>query len=38
MTQPREVDADLLRYNFAAPLVDEDAPITSEPDAVVAAR
>jgi broad specificity phosphatase PhoE len=28
----------LLRYNFAAPLIEEDAPITSEPDAVVAAR
>jgi broad specificity phosphatase PhoE len=28
----------LLRYNFAAPLVEEDAAITSEPDAVVAAR
>jgi broad specificity phosphatase PhoE len=28
----------LLNYNFAAPLVEEDAPITSEPDAVVAAR
>ena len=28
----------LVRYNFAAPLIDEQAPITSEPDAVVAAR
>jgi 2,3-bisphosphoglycerate-dependent phosphoglycerate mutase len=28
----------LVRYNFAAPLVHEDAPITSEPDAMVAAR
>jgi 2,3-bisphosphoglycerate-dependent phosphoglycerate mutase len=28
----------LLRYNFAAPLIEEDAPITSEPDAMVAAR
>ena len=28
----------LLRYNFAAPLVEQDAPITSEPDAMVAAR
>jgi broad specificity phosphatase PhoE len=28
----------LVRYNFAAPLVDEHAPITSEPDAMVAAR
>ncbi len=28
----------LLRYNFAAPLIEESAPITSEPDAVVAAR
>jgi broad specificity phosphatase PhoE len=28
----------LLRYNFAAPLVEEQAPITSEPDAMVAAR
>jgi len=28
----------LLRYNFAAPLVEESAPVTSEPDAMVAAR
>ncbi len=28
----------LLRYNFATPLLEESAPITSEPDAVVAAR
>ena len=28
----------LVRYNFAAPLLEEDAPITSAPDAVVAAR
>lgn len=28
----------LARYNFAAPLLEEHAPITSEPDAVVAAR
>jgi broad specificity phosphatase PhoE len=28
----------LVRYNFAAPLVDEAAPVTSEPDAMVAAR
>jgi broad specificity phosphatase PhoE len=28
----------LVRYNFAAPLIEEDAPITSEPDAMVAAR
>jgi hypothetical protein len=28
----------LVRYNFAAPLIEERAPITSEPDAVVAAR
>jgi len=28
----------LVRYNFAAPLLHEDAPITSEPDAMVAAR
>ncbi len=28
----------LLRYNFAAPLIEEHAPITSEPDAAVAAR
>jgi broad specificity phosphatase PhoE len=28
----------LLNYNFAASLVEEEAPITSEPDAVVAAR
>lgn len=28
----------LVRYNFAAPLIEEAAPITSEPDAMVAAR
>jgi broad specificity phosphatase PhoE len=28
----------LARYNFAAPLIEEDAPVTSEPDALVAAR
>jgi broad specificity phosphatase PhoE len=28
----------LVRYNFAAPLIEEEAPITSEPDAMVAAR
>jgi broad specificity phosphatase PhoE len=28
----------LARYNFAAPLTAEDAPVTSEPDAMVAAR
>jgi broad specificity phosphatase PhoE len=28
----------LARYNFAAPLVEEDAPLTSEPDAMVATR
>ena len=28
----------LVSYNFAAPLIEEDAPITSEPDAPVAAR
>ena len=28
----------LSRYNFAAPLLREDAPVTSEPDAMVAAR
>ena len=28
----------LSRYNFAAPLIEDEAPITSEPDAVVAAR
>jgi broad specificity phosphatase PhoE len=28
----------LTRYNFAAPLIEEHAPITSEPDAAVAAR
>ena len=28
----------LKRYNFAAPLIEEDAPITSAPDAMVAAR
>lgn len=28
----------LVRYNFAAPLIEEAAPITSAPDAMVAAR
>lgn len=28
----------LVRYNFAAPLIEEDAALTSEPDAMVAAR
>jgi broad specificity phosphatase PhoE len=28
----------LLRYNFAAPLLEEHAPLTSEPDAMVASR
>jgi probable phosphoglycerate mutase len=28
----------LVRYNFAAPLIEEQAPVTSEPDAMVAAR
>ncbi|MDB5699380.1 MAG: histidine phosphatase family protein [Alphaproteobacteria bacterium] len=28
----------LVRYNFAAPLIEEATPITSEPDAMVAAR
>jgi 2,3-bisphosphoglycerate-dependent phosphoglycerate mutase len=28
----------LVKYNFAAPLTDENAPITSDPDAMVAAR
>jgi broad specificity phosphatase PhoE len=28
----------LARYNFAAPLIEERAPVTSEPDAMVAAR
>lgn len=28
----------LVRYNFAAPLIEEAAPVTSEPDAMVAAR
>jgi broad specificity phosphatase PhoE len=28
----------LVRYNFAAPLIEEHAPITSEPDAMVATR
>jgi broad specificity phosphatase PhoE len=28
----------LIRYNFAAPLIEEAAPITSAPDAMVAAR
>ena len=28
----------LVAYNFAAPLIEEHAPITSEPDAMVAAR
>jgi len=30
--------ARLTRYNFAAPLIEEDAPVTSAPDAMVAAR
>ncbi len=29
---------ELLRYNFAAPLRDEDAPITAEPDGIVGTR
>jgi probable phosphoglycerate mutase len=28
----------LIRYNFAAPLIDDEAPVTSAPDAMVAAR
>lgn len=28
----------LVRYNFAAPLIEDAAPVTSEPDAMVAAR
>ncbi len=28
----------LIRYNFAAPLIEEAAPVTSEPDAMVATR
>jgi 2,3-bisphosphoglycerate-dependent phosphoglycerate mutase len=28
----------LVRYNFAAPLIEEAAPVTAEPDAMVAAR
>ncbi|HEX4736627.1 MAG TPA: histidine phosphatase family protein [Allosphingosinicella sp.] len=28
----------LVRYNFAAPLVEDKAPVTAEPDAMVAAR
>jgi hypothetical protein len=28
----------LVRYNFSAPLIDEAAPVTSDPDAMVAAR
>jgi broad specificity phosphatase PhoE len=28
----------LVRYNFAAPLIEEQAPVTSAPDAMVAAR
>jgi hypothetical protein len=28
----------LIRYNFAAPLIEEAAPVTSAPDAMVAAR
>jgi probable phosphoglycerate mutase len=28
----------LVRYNFAAPLIEEAAPVTTEPDAMVAAR
>jgi hypothetical protein len=28
----------LVRYNFAAPLIEEAAPVTSAPDRMVAAR
>ena len=28
----------MVRYNFAAPLTREQAPVTSEPDAMVASR
>jgi probable phosphoglycerate mutase len=28
----------LVRYNFAAPLIDEEAPVTAEPDAIRGAR
>jgi hypothetical protein len=28
----------LVRYNFATPLVEDKAPVTAEPDAMVAAR
>jgi hypothetical protein len=28
----------LVRYNFAAPLVEEDAPVTAEPDEIMGTR
>ena len=28
----------LVRYNFAAPLIEQAAPVTAEPDAMVATR
>ena len=34
----RECVPRLVRYNFAAPLVEEGAPVTAEPDAMVATR
>ena len=37
-TTPRACVPKLVRYNFAAPLIEEAAPVTSEPDAMVAAR
>ena len=37
-TTPRHCVPKLVRYNFAAPLIEEAAPVTSEPDAMVAAR
>jgi 2,3-bisphosphoglycerate-dependent phosphoglycerate mutase len=35
---PKVCAPKLSRYNFAAPLIEEAAPVTSEPDAMVAAR
>jgi broad specificity phosphatase PhoE len=37
-SDPLACQPQLVRYNFAAPLIEENAPITSAPDAVVAAR
>ena len=37
-SDPLGCQPQLVRYNFAAPLFEDNAPITSEPDAMVAAR